>query len=168
MNIFCISAQVVESRKHKYFFLCFFWPLFRVFLKLGEIQKHFLSFLGQNENFKIFFRDLLTFSLRARAWRARPARKIPMLTTTDHTAWCINVDRHLLFLTSNTSGNWAVVVRPSWHQITQFISIQASFLPAHLPLLWWWHLTIGMANFLTVWIRSSSNSQNIFGFLFTY
>jgi hypothetical protein len=55
--------------------------------------------------------------------------------------------QHLLFLTSNTSGNWAVVVRPSWHQITQFISIQASFLPAHFPLLRWCHLTIGMANF---------------------
>ena len=65
---------MVESRKYKYFilinsiklvFLCFyilFRPLFRVFLKLG--QKYniiFVRFFGSNENFRICFRDLLTF-----------------------------------------------------------------------------------------------------------
>ena len=60
--------------------------------------------------------------LDAQCARARP-EKIPLLVMHQ-------CRQHLLFLTSNTSGNWAVVVRPSWHQITQFISIQASFLPA--------------------------------------
>ena len=35
---------------------------FDPFLRVG-IQKYFRSFFGSNENFKIYFRDLLTFKL---------------------------------------------------------------------------------------------------------
>ena len=54
----------------KLVFLCFyllFQPLFRGFFEArAEIQKYFRSFFDSNENFKICFRDLLTFSFERR------------------------------------------------------------------------------------------------------
>ena len=41
------------------------WPLFS---GKAEIQKYFHSFFGSNENFKICFRDLLTFSRYKEVW----------------------------------------------------------------------------------------------------
>ena len=43
-------------------------PLFDLFLEArAEIQKYLCSFFGSNENFKICFRDLLTFSTPLKA-----------------------------------------------------------------------------------------------------
>ena len=51
-----------------FFIYCFyllFQPLFKGFLKLGQKYKNiFVGFFGSNKNFKICFRDLLTFSSR--------------------------------------------------------------------------------------------------------
>ena len=52
---------------------------FDLFFRLGQkykniIQKYFLSFFGANENFKICFRDLLTFK-----YHLKKALYIPMI-----------------------------------------------------------------------------------------
>ena len=78
---FCISALASKKRSNEEnrgtlchlledFILTLILLFFHLtsFYRLGQkykniIQKYFLSFFGANENFKICFRDLLTFSL---------------------------------------------------------------------------------------------------------
>ena len=52
-------------------------PLFEA---RAEIQKYFRSFFGSNENFKICFRDLLTFSLGREGLGTPPSAIIELQT----------------------------------------------------------------------------------------
>ena len=64
-------------------FLCFyllFQPHFRGFLKLGQ-KYYFRSFFGSNENFKIYFRDLLTFSMSVTA-QTKQVKKVQFINQT--------------------------------------------------------------------------------------